>query len=319
MSVGAMQSVTVGVSDLAASLRLFRDVMELKVVSDIEPGSDLLAAWGVERPRAARLVELACGDYPIGRLRLLWLDPVPTRHVRLDPAVGGHDTATAIGPKAIDFYVRSPIADYVDELVAAGCVARSRPVHHVLGDSEQEEIVLFGPDGVPLLLMVGHRHPASSLRAGSPHGRYSEVPTISVIGDDPERTRRFYDGALGLTATVDNETEPQWREQVCKLVGVPAGTQIWWLMYQRPEEPSGKILIVHFVGAGGARLTGRMQPGNLGVVLYTHESADLDALAVRVRAGGGTVVHEPARIASLGRRMMLVRGPNEELFEFVER
>ena len=47
MSVYGMTSVTVGVSSIDESLRLFRDVMGLQVGSDAKASRTLLDAWGL--------------------------------------------------------------------------------------------------------------------------------------------------------------------------------------------------------------------------------------------------------------------------------
>lgn len=314
--ITAMRAITVGVSDLQSSLRLFHDVMGLAIEWRAALPTERAAAWGLPDGTRGEWAELSCRGYPIGRLRLLQLAPTPHEVVRLDTQIGGPDSPLDIGPKAIDFYVRSPAEIWWRELVAAGCIARSPPVRHVIGDVESEESVLFGPDGVPLLIMVGHRHPPSQMRAGAPHGNYSEVATVSVVAGDLEATRRFYGGALGLHAAQDDETPAEFREQVNRLVGIPSGSRVRFLLYQDPAEPSGKILLVHFGGASQRRLTGRMHPSRLGVALYTHGAADIRALQRRLADADAVIVRPPVDVG--GRRILLARGPNEELFEFEE-
>ena len=316
--ITAMRSITVGVSSLDHALQLFHGVMGLALEWRRALPLAQSRAWGLPDGTQGEWAELSCRGYPIGRLRLLALAPVPRETVRLDTQIGGPDSPLDIGPKAIDFYVRSPAEDAWRQLVAAGCIARSPPVRHVIGPVESEEAVLFGPDGVPLLIMVGHRHPASQMRPGAPHGDYSEVPTISVVAGDLERTRQFYGDLLGFAAAQDDETQAEFRDKVNQLVGIPAGSRVRFLLYQDPAEPSGKILLVHFGGASQRRLTGRMHPSRLGVALYTHGCRDLDALAARVRDYGAAAGahHVAGPVDAGGRRIMLVRGPNEELFEF---
>ena len=311
-----MQSITVGVSDLPAALRLFHDVMGLKVESRGPLSPSRAALWQLPAGTRGEMVELSSQGYPIGRMRLVALDPMPREVVRLDTQIGGPDSPLDIGPKAIDFYVRSPAEDSWRELVAAGCIARSKPVRHVIAGNEQEECVLFGPDGVPLLIMVGHNHPPSQMRPGTPHGKYSEVPTISVVAADLKYTRAFYEEGLGLTAGTDAETAPEFRDKVNDLVGIPRGSRVHFLTYQSDDEPSGKLLLVYFGGASKRRLTSRMHPSRLGVGLYTHATRDLAALRQRLSDGGAPIEVPPMDVD--GVRTMLVRGPNEELFEFVE-
>ena len=115
-----MQSITVGVSDLPAALRLFHDVMGLKVESRGPVSASRAALWQLPAGTRGEMVELSCQGYPIGRMRLVALDPMPREVVRLDTQIGGPDSPLDIGPKAIDFYVRSPAEDSWRELVAAG-------------------------------------------------------------------------------------------------------------------------------------------------------------------------------------------------------
>jgi catechol 2,3-dioxygenase-like lactoylglutathione lyase family enzyme len=159
------------------------------------------------------------------------------------------------------------------------------------------------------------------LRSGSPHGPFSEVPTVSVICGDLEASRRFYGDLLGLVPVNDAETPEQYRDLVCDLTGVPHGNRVHFLLYAAPGEASGKILLVHFYGASRRRLTGRMHPGNLGFVMLTHHTQDLDALHRALAGAGHDIVTPPTEVAigTDSRRLMLVRGPNEELFEFAER
>jgi catechol 2,3-dioxygenase-like lactoylglutathione lyase family enzyme len=321
--ISAMRSIVVGVSNMDEALQLFETTMGLQRESDEDLSPALAQFWGIygDGTRQTRRVELSCQGYPIGRLELLELTPAATEVVRLDTQLGGPDAPLDIGPKAIDFYVRSPARIAWDQMVEAGCIARSPPVRHIIGDVESEEAVLFGPDGVPLLIMVGHRHPPSQMRPGAPHGPYSEVPTVSVVAGDIGATRAFYADTLGLEASTDAETPPEFRDAVNALVGIPVGSPVHFLLYQDPKEPSGKILLVHFASPQPARrLTDRMHPRRLGVALYRHAARDLDSLCEQIAAhtarSGATLVQAPTQVGAT--RRMWVRGPNEELFEFFE-
>lgn len=320
MSVTAYRSVVVGVSSLERSLRLFRDVMQLRVEREGPVPRALLDAWGVPPHVTAREAELSCKGYPFGRLRLVEYTPEPAQRVRLDFGPGATDSPLDVGPKAIDFYVADPIGPWLERVVRAGCVARSAPRRHQIGHSISEEVVVSGPDELPMLLMVGHRHRPTSLRPGSPDGPFSEIATSSVVAGDLAATRRFYGEGLGLIAVNDAETPDEYRDLVDDLVDAPRGTRVHFLLYAQPGEASGKTLLVYFHGRSDRRLTGRMRPGHLGLSLFCHETNDLDGLARRLPTLGGTIITPPAAVATgTGpRRLMLVQGPNEELLELAE-
>jgi catechol 2,3-dioxygenase-like lactoylglutathione lyase family enzyme len=307
MTVGPIRLVTLGVSRMERSLELYRDLLGLTVERDGEAPPALLEAWGVGG--SARIVELSCRGYPVGRLRLVEYDPPATTYVRRDRP-GERDSVLDIGPRAIDFYPARPVPEALAELEAAGYVAKSRPVLHAEGHIQSREVTFYGPDGEAVLIMEGEH--GEMWRDFSP-APYSEIPTVSVTCADLDATRALYGGAFGLEAALDVEVPAGQRDLVCVLTGAPPGTRIHFLVYKEPGEPSGKYLFVHFYGASEKPLAGGMRPGHLGISLYTHEVDDLE----RYRGSPGLRVERgPAEVE--GRRLALARGPNEELFELVE-
>jgi catechol 2,3-dioxygenase-like lactoylglutathione lyase family enzyme len=318
--VGAMECATVGVSDLDAALRLFADTMRLRVDTRYSAGAELMRAWGLDAGAHAEVVELSLAGYPFGRLRLVAYSPPARTVVRLDAGPDAPDAPADVGPKAIDFYVGAPIQDAVDAMARAGFPARSAPVYHQIGDTISEELLFTGPDGLPILLMVGHRHSEKSMRRGPPQGPFSEIPTVSIVCADLESTRTYYRDLLGLIAVNDNETPDQYRDLVDDLVGMPQGTRVHFLLMAQPGEASGKILLVHFFERTGRRLIGRMRPGHLGLSLLTHRCRDLDALAAALRAAGYPPHFGPdfVRYGERRERVLIAPGPNEECFEFVQ-
>ena len=311
-----MEYVTVGVSDMEESIRLFGDVMMLDVEADYEPSAELLSLWGLAGVEGARAVELSCSGYPVGRLRLLATVPPGTIRVRDDH--GGADEATDVGVKAIDFYVRPPIRRWIETLEGAGCRARSEPIRWEIGEVESEEINISGPDGYPMLLMVGWRHPEAFRREWDEAKPFSEVATTSVVCGDLDANRRFYGEVLGLTKFADDEVADEYRELADILTGVPSGTRVRLILYGADGEPSGKLLLVHFYEASAGRLEARMRPDHLGVAMFTHTTGDLEGLHRRVLASGNPVLNGPADIPEYRGRAMMIGGPNDELFEIIE-
>ena len=318
--VSAMRLATVGVSNMKQAISLFRDIMKLKVERTSPVPQSLLKAWKTAPGTKATMAVLSCKGYAMGQLRLVEFTPTATQKVRLDFGAINADSGTDIGPKAIDFYVADPIVPSVRKIEAAGYKFRSQPVKHQIGNTISEECLFSGPDGVPVLIMVGHRHFPTSMRAGSPDGPFSEIPTISIVAGDLTRTRAFYAGVLGLKAVADAETPDAYRSQVNDLTGTPQGTRIHFLLYADPPEASGKILCVHFFNRTGKRLTGRMKPGNLGFSLLTHDTKNIDELHQKLRVYGSEIVTPPTLITDDGKpyKMMMAKGPNEEMFEFTQ-
>lgn len=320
--ISGIECVTLGVRDLDAALALFRDVFGWRVESDTRASVSLLSVWGLRPYEDVRLVELSCDGYAFGRVRLAQF-PVPAAVTRRDHGPDATDRPTDVGPKALDLYVAPPIEVALEVLAAAGCRSRGPAVRFAIKDSVTEEALLTGPADVPLLLMVGHRHPKRAQRAVPAPRRTSEVATVSVIAGDLDATRRFYGAGLGLAADgVDGELVGEDRELVCRLMGVPSDTRVSLVLFRDPAQPSGKVLAVHFHDRAGPPLAHPMRPGNLGICLFSSRCPNLEALRERLQAGG-VREHLPISHVALGdgmpARVMFARGPNGELFEFVER
>lgn len=310
---------TVGVSDLERAVQLFAGAMQLRTESEGRVNASTAAAWGLSLDETPRFLELSGAGYRFGRLRLIERpsDAICVRHDFGPTAIDG---PLDIGPKAIDFYVANPIAPKIATVEALGYKARSAPKTHQIGYAISEEVCVTGPDETPMLLMVGHRHKPTSLRPGSPEGPFSEIATISIISDDLDVSRKFYSEGLGLVAVNDAESDDENRDLINDLVDAPRGTRTHLLLFAEPGEPSGKILLIQFLRVQRKRLTGRMLPANRGFSMITLASPDLDGLAARLAKLGGRIMTPPTQIQThSGRqRIMLVIGPNEELFEILE-
>ncbi len=321
--ISGIESVTLGVRDLAAALRLFKDVCGLRVESDTRASVSLLSVWGLAPYADVRLVELSCDGYAFGRVRLADVPRSDARTTRHDHGAGAADAPTDVGPKALDLYVAPPLAAAVDVLGVAGCPLRAGPVRFVVRDSDTEEALVTGPGETPLLLMVGHRHPQRAQRAVPVPGATSEVATVSVVVANLETTRRFYVDGLGLRADdIDDELDGDERRRVCRLFGVPEESRVSLVLFRDPAQPSGKVLGVHFHEQTTRELAHPMRPGNIGINLFSTRCSQLELLRERLQ-GAGLAGHLPILHVALGdgmpARVMLTRGPNGELFEFIER
>ncbi|MFT3966234.1 MAG: VOC family protein [Sphingobium sp.] len=313
--VGAVQAVTMGVSDLDFNLRLYRDAMKMVEESRHALSDSLRRAWQLPEGVTGELVELSCAGYPMGRVRLAHFEGLEQVLVRSHTK----DSALDVGPKAIDFYVRDPITHAMAIYGELGLKARAAPVTHTLGTFVSEELTYIGPDQCSILLMVGHVHAPTDLRPSWTEGDFSEVATLSIVSSDLGETRRFYADMLGLEESAQLQTGPEDQAGVATLTGTPGG-EVNWKIFKGQDEPSGKILVLNF-SAPGRRLTDRMKPGNLGFSMMTHMVSDIGALHERLEADGYIIVTPPAEVDVAGdaRRIMLVKGPNEEMLEFVER
>jgi catechol 2,3-dioxygenase-like lactoylglutathione lyase family enzyme len=321
--ISAIESVTVGVRDLDAALAFFRDRMHYKVELDVRASVSLLSVWRLPVHEDVRLVTLSADGHGFGRIRLAQFPDSGEIATRLDFGPGAPDQPTDVGPKALDIYTGTPIEAAITALSAAGCTPRGKAERFEIGSNDTEEIILSGPDGVPLLLMVGHAHQSGTRRFAPAPARFSEVATVSIVTADLDASRRFYEEALGYVhEATDVELRGEHRDAACRLFGVPPGTRIHFALYRERRQASGKIVLVHFYDKTTARLARPMQPGQLGITLFSCRAPSLDALSARFGRAGGkveSVIQHAAVDEGTPCRVMLVRGPNGELFEFVER
>jgi len=184
-------------------------------------------------------------------------------------------------------------------------------------------VIVSGPDGVPLLVMVGHSHLPGNRRFAPAAGRFSEVATLSVVAADLDASRRFYEEALGYVhEATDVELRGEHRDAACRLFGVAEGTRVHIALYRERRQASGKVVLVHFYDRTTGPLAHPMRPGQPGISLISCRCSSLDALSARFGRAGGqveSVIQHAAVDDGTPCRVMLVRGPNGELFEFVER
>lgn len=319
--VSATRSILIGVPDMEESIHLYRDIMGCDLEWRGQASRSMLDAWGIPQTATAEIVELSARQYPYGRLRLAAFSGLDSEIIRDDFGSDAVDSPLDIGPKAIDFYVADPINAAFQKLLDAGLPSRSVPREHKIGETISEEVLFTAPGNLPILIMVGVQHSELSLRPGSPEGDFSEIATASVVCGDLEDSRKFYGDVLGLKAVNDAETGDEFRDLVAELLDAPKGTRVHFLLYAEDGEASGKILLLHFFDAAQQRLTGRMRPGNLGFSLFSHETNDIEALYDRTKAAGYDVVTPPTIVESPQGgtvRMMMVKGPNEEMFEFFQ-
>jgi len=321
--ISAIESVTVGVRDMDAALSVFRDRMQYRVELDVRASVSLLSVWRLPVHEDVRLVTLSADGHGVGRIRLAQFPDTGGVATRLDYGQGAPDLATDAGPKALDIYTGAPIQEAIRVLEDVGCTPRSRPERFEIGSNDTEEVILTGPDGVPLLLMVGHAHQSGTRRFAPAAGRFSEVATVSIVTADLDASRRFYEEALGYVhEATDVELRGEHRDAACRLFGVPEGTRTHFALYRERRQASGKIVLVHFYDRTTRPLERPMRPGQLGIALFTCRAPSLDALSARFGRAGGqveSVIQHAAVDEGTPCRVMLVRGPSGELFEFVER
>jgi catechol 2,3-dioxygenase-like lactoylglutathione lyase family enzyme len=288
--ISTIESVTLGVNRLEPAIHLFRDQLGLKVVNDTRASVGLLSAWKVPVHESVRLVELANGASPWGRVRLAFYED----GVRDSTGQGTGapiDSSLTIGPKAIDF---GPA------LLANGIAVPATS------------------EGLPVWLPAAAQANSASVRP-APH--VSDFAALWLITADPVASSQFYCETFGFTPAPEPALKDKDRQSLCRLLGVPASTSVQLTCLRPADESSTQVVLVHLPGVSCRTSDHPMRPGWPGFNLISLHCDELDTLIERFEDLGIEPVTAPTHVGlPIGRpgRVMLVRGPNQELFEFTE-
>jgi catechol 2,3-dioxygenase-like lactoylglutathione lyase family enzyme len=145
------------------------------------------------------------------------------------------------------------------------------------------------------LLVFGATEPPLSLAA------------VWISSNNLTASARFYTEALGLSALKDPQRVPNAKDTLV-------------FGYGDPTHP--KIVLSNFASpTAEQQIATSMAVGQLGFNLITARCDDLDELLKRLEALGIKPITEPAHVGmpfGYPSRVMIVAGPNGELFEFDE-
>ena len=176
------------------------------------------------------------------------------------------------------------------------------------GFGSEAPLLTAGPGGLPLLRDSG----APGLRLRS----------IWIVTRDPAVAGRFYGDVLGFTVTADPWLSSEKGTALVRTaLRLPGRAAVETVSYRGAGQSEPGIVLVHvpeLTEAQPLHSVG-LQPG--GISLLTCACVDLDELAARLPALGIEPPSPPQHIGLPGGvpgRVMMVRGPNQELFEFIE-
>ena len=300
----SIESVTVGVGNLESSLQFFRDRLGMRVVNDTRASVGLVAAWRRPVHESVRLVDLASAaaivapnaggkkskpvpasakTLPAGRVRLaVYEDYALTAASRASS--GNKTTAPASGPWAI-------------ELASGGEAASGKLM------------ALSGPDDLLVLAAEG----AEPLNANATSNQHAtQLASVCVSSSNLTAATRFYTEALGLQSFNDPQI----------LARLPANSASQAVAFGSKDNAHPKIVVTSFDPPQSAQqLPTSMAVGQLGFNLINIRCDDLDELQKRIHALGIKPITEPAHVGmpfGYPGRVMIVVGPDGELFEFDE-
>jgi hypothetical protein len=286
--VSAIESIMLTLDDLGSGLRFFGDELGLSIVSDGHASVGLLAAWHHPVHESVRLIELGPTGTGTPSIRLAHFED-PAKAIR----VVARGTASAA-----PFGLRGP--RLLDARTAAPTVA---PGH-----------VRAAPDNLPWIGSA--QRPKRSAEA-------IRWVWIHAPGE-PQRARRFYAEALGfISLPSPSGREPQpCPPELASYLGVVPG-ELLQIEALRPDHGSGAGVLLFRSVVAAAELPRAAPPhrlGSGGISLMSCRCDDLDGLIERLRPLALEPLAAPSHVGTPQgpARVMAVRGPEEELLEFVE-
>ncbi len=317
-ATGPLHTATISTSDLAGSLRLYRDGLGMRVRGPLAVTDAVRKVqntlWGIPPAKrwAMHLLDRPGVDTAV-RIRLLAFDaPAPASRATWDPREPG--------PFTLGFPTTN-----LPELDAA----LRRLGFESLAPMEQSQIprpdgtkygllesVFKGPDKVHAvgvsrldgMPQLGPVDPASG------HGGPAYSAQVVVNSD---AIVRFYCDVLGLELRSDRE----WKSGPASAIGLPAGTPFRLALIYSPGASTGQLLLMDFRDGTAAASEVAPRPPNRGLGIYSFAVRSLDATAAKLRAAGVTVVGGPISYDSpdLGpHRAMTVLAPNGVIVELFE-
>ncbi|HTT00663.1 MAG TPA: hypothetical protein VMG11_01130 [Steroidobacteraceae bacterium] len=294
--IQAITSVTLAVSDLDSSLRLFRDRLGLAVVIDAHASVGLLAAWRYPVHESVRLVELAAPDGVLGRIRLAVFEDaegIPQAPTRLGGGAS-HGAAAQV----------------------AGAIALISRV-----DGE-DAFILCEPDGLPQLVASTTKNGPVAVPGTAPHDAGAPCHSVWVLAGPSAIAERFYGEALGFSAAGSRPSLPEHVDSAIRsILEVPSAGPLQATAYHTGGERRDAIVLVRSSTDPDPPPARPRRVGEPGINLVSCECANLDELTKRLSALALEPLALPTHVALPDGRpgkVMVVRGPSEELFEFIE-
>jgi len=326
----SIESVTVGVGNLESGLQFFRDRLGMRVVNDTRASVGLVAAWRRPVHESVRLVDLASAASMVAALSPSGAKrpkPVPASAKSLPPgrvrlAVYEDWVLTAASRDVLgDKTIPPTSGPWAIELARAG-------------ESAADKLnATHGPDGL-LVLMTGAVEglnvattPEAQSAAGSAPPSSSSpgvnakadqvaasLSSIWISTSNLTASTRFYTEALGLQSFNDSKLATRLSNGSVNAAQCVA--------FGSKDNTSPKIVIASVGAPSTEQQAGTsMAVGQLGFNLITMRCDDLDELQKRIEALGIKPITEPAHVGmpfGYPSRVMIVPGPNGELFEFDE-
>ena len=260
-----LAAAVIGVADLEASLRFYRDMIGMEVIHEGEcQGTGYEQYWHLPEGAGARAALLSASDAVVGRILLLEFDCADRVPVRAPGVTRGY------GLFNLNFYSADIHAD-AKLFQAAGFQFWSDPVGYDLGESVGApiEVVFEGPDCVAINLVelattdpntrIGQMRAYVEQHGRTPKG-FTPVVTSSHVVHNLAKAREFYEQVLHMGVLIDDVLQTP---ESNRLLGLPEDSQTHVLFLQG-NHMFGKIAVSQPLNYSCDSLTSLAVPPNIG-------------------------------------------------------
>jgi catechol 2,3-dioxygenase-like lactoylglutathione lyase family enzyme len=332
------------VRSVDTSLKLYRDILKLKVVSDRDWDP---RAHGLDTDVSVREVVLSAGNDRVGGLALYEIkgQKAPVRAMFLERFGHTGDVATV--------WSTNDIWAINDEVTAAGHVILSPPVTLMTNPKmlvQAVEMQFRDADGFLVNLLQGGIAKDSPLAAsaripdrqpevmGTPENTSTEarIPRFqnqasgepvhpgfriapmnrsTTFGRSRDDSLRFYRDTLGLTQLMSN----YWKGVGINRIKNTEGLEQWAVILMAGNAGNGNIGVyqlynekIAFPPPNSARVP---EVGDRGISLFTH---DIHGLHDRYKAGGFQILTPPTAVRGGTTTEMMIRDPDGAIVTFIQ-
>ncbi len=309
----AVSVAVIGVADLDASLRFYRDIIGLKPHPAVTwSGPDFERHWRLPPGASAQAVFCELPGVDVGRVLLLAFNAATRKPIR--PL----DAHMAFGLGNLNFYTDRIVEDS-KRLAALGYRFWSDPIHYTLSGSTgaPTEVVFDGPDTVFINLVeltsgdpttrIGQMRAYVETHGRTPTG-FTPVVTTSHCVRSMSKAVAFYEQVLKMGVLIDVVMD---RPEQNKFQGLPEKAKTG-VKFMQGNHMFGKVALIYPINYPCMDLVPQAVAPNIGYIAQTFVVKDLSAAKTASDSLKAEVFSSPTEleVPGLGRvAAMIVRNP----------
>jgi catechol 2,3-dioxygenase-like lactoylglutathione lyase family enzyme len=305
-----VQEITISTDRLEQSVEFYQKHFGYRVVKMAElKEKSWQRLWGLPSGTTARAVLLQIPGYGEGSFRLVQFSPVSKVFIRVP------FRALDTGHAGCDMTV-SDLRSRVGALVDEGYNLASPFFSFVPPNTQATvtEVIVLGPTGERLPLVY---YTPPGTQAAEPENPVY-VPVVSAfqgVDNDIEQEASFYE-SLGLQKTRDRSFD---LPAVNEAIGLPSDLRFRSIQLSNPGVTHGRVSLAQFYNYKGRNVSDRSAPPNLGILMVSFRTTDMENLVRTLKKAGAQVFAGPLELTNSlygSCKCVTVRRPNGAWLEF---